>query len=274
MGDMQYQRAAAGFDQVASVYDTVYGAEGQNASVRWMKSENWAIVSSAFSDCQRILELGCGTGEDAVAMARTGKFVVATDISPAMTRAAAQRAQAMNLSSRILVRTTAAGKLESLTAEFGAQAFDGAYSSFTVAYEPELAAVNRRVAVLLRPGGKLVITTYSRACVWETAWWLFHGHPIGALRRWRRWPKSQIGAGQKIPAQHYAPSQLAKYFRPDFELQRVAALSLILPPPFLDPLYQKYRSFFDKFIPLERRVREWPLINGWGHAFVAVFQKQ
>ncbi len=272
--DPQYERAASGFDQVAAVYDSVYGAEGQNTAVRWMKTENWNIVAAALETCERVLELGCGTGEDAVTLARSGKFVLATDISPVMVERTVARADGAGLSGRLQTRVAAAGKLGAILDEFGRESFDGVYSAFTLIYETDMPAVNRGAAALLRPGGTLVASIYSRSCLWEIGWWFLHGHPIGAFRRWRKWTKSQIGAGQKLPTQHYTPAQFARHFQPDFVLRRAAALSLILPAPFLDPLYQKHRTFFDRLIPLERRVREWPLLNGWGNAFVAVFQRR
>ncbi len=270
----QYQRAADGFDRVAAVYDSLYGAQGENATVRFMKSENWEIVSAALGDCQRVLELGCGTGEDAVTLARAGKYVVATDISPAMAEAAAVRAQDAGLKDRLQVRVATAGRAEPLIEEFGAGSFDAVYSGFTLMYEPDLAAVGRGMAALLRPGGKFVVAVLSRGCLWETAWWFLHGHPIGAFRRWQRWTKTQIGAGQKILSNYYSPGQLSRYFAPAFTLKQATALLLIRPMPFLDPLYLKHRAFFDRLMPLERRIREWPVFNGLGYAFVAVFQKQ
>ena len=39
----------------------------------------WSRLADVFRPTQRILELGCGTGEDAVRLASTGVRVVATD---------------------------------------------------------------------------------------------------------------------------------------------------------------------------------------------------
>src|SRR5439155_27048295 len=103
-----------------------------------------------------ILELNCGTGEDALYLARRGVHVMATDASEPMLHIARQKAQQAGLSDRIDVcRMT----IEALTtagwpdAPCLPRAFDGALSNFgglnCVANLPRVA---EGLAACLRPG--------------------------------------------------------------------------------------------------------------------------
>lgn len=268
-----YTRAAEGFDKVAAQYDSLYGHQGENPGVIWMKDRNWELVSAALQPVTRLVELGCGTGEDAVRFAQQGKFVLATDLAPAMVSATAQRAESHALTDQIAARVTPSAAIGALAAEFGPASFDGAYSGFTLMYEPDLPAVGRGLALLLHPGAPLVVTVLSQRCLWEVLWWGLRGHPIGAFRRFKRWTKSQIGAGEKLPATYYTPADLRRAFRPHFTLRRATALNLIKPPSFIDPFYQRHAALFDRLLPLEMRLRAWPLLNSLGHAFVAEFER-
>ena len=74
-----YKDTASAFDAVADDYDTVYGAEG-NTMMTWMRHENLRILAKAFPAGSYLLELGCGSGEEAIALAVQGYQVLATDI--------------------------------------------------------------------------------------------------------------------------------------------------------------------------------------------------
>src|SRR5690606_23171976 len=58
---------------------------------RRLRSAAWAWMDRAFRPGDRVLELGCGTGADAVHLAGRGVAVVATDVSAEMRRLAAAR---------------------------------------------------------------------------------------------------------------------------------------------------------------------------------------
>ncbi|HJU25919.1 MAG TPA: methyltransferase domain-containing protein, partial [Rhodanobacteraceae bacterium] len=69
------------FDSVAADYD---GPRGNNELIQRMRRTMWDAACSEFFTGSRLLDLGCGTGIDAVEFARTGYRVVATDWSPQM----------------------------------------------------------------------------------------------------------------------------------------------------------------------------------------------
>src|SRR5215468_6447163 len=73
----------AAFDSVAGDYD---GSRGNNALIQDMRAEMWRWLDATFAPGSRLLDLGCGTGLDAVRMGQLGHLVTATDWSPAMVR--------------------------------------------------------------------------------------------------------------------------------------------------------------------------------------------
>src|SRR5262245_47655900 len=73
------------FDSLASRYD---GDFAQRPIARWLRSRVQARLDAHFDAEHHTLELGCGTGEDALYLAARGVRVTATDASPAMLEAA------------------------------------------------------------------------------------------------------------------------------------------------------------------------------------------
>ena len=138
----------------------------------------------------RVLELGCGTGAEAIHLAGRGVHVVATDAAPAMIAALAAKlapgGPAAPLAGGITPLVLPAGRAGDLVDRYGRGAFDGAYSSFgPLNCEPNIAPVAAALAALVRPGGRVVLSLLiNRYCLWETAWYLRAGQSGPAFRRW------------------------------------------------------------------------------------------
>src|SRR5947209_11593410 len=73
-----YEHVARGYDLVAASYDDV---EGRNELSERVRRYTLEAALKVFKPGDRILELGCGTGRDAVALARRGIRVDGTDRS-------------------------------------------------------------------------------------------------------------------------------------------------------------------------------------------------
>src|SRR5450755_2838559 len=62
------------FDSVAADYD---GPRGNNDLIQEMRREMWRWLDATFSPGSRLVDLGCGTGLDAVRMAQLGHHITA-----------------------------------------------------------------------------------------------------------------------------------------------------------------------------------------------------
>src|ERR1700731_328131 len=77
------------FDSVAADYD---GPRGNNDLIQEMRTEMWRWLDATFCAPNRLIDLGCGTGLDAVRMGQLGHHVTATDWAPLMVQRATDRA--------------------------------------------------------------------------------------------------------------------------------------------------------------------------------------
>lgn len=108
----------------------------------------------------RLIDLGCGTGRLALAMARDGHKVVAVDLSPAMLRVLGENAAAAGLPIE-----RAQANLVDLSC-FADGSFDHAACLFStlglIAGQGNRRNFLRHVHRLLRPGGTLVVHVHNR----------------------------------------------------------------------------------------------------------------
>jgi SAM-dependent methyltransferase len=268
-----YEQIGWGFDGSASSYDD---AIGSNPAMQYMRWISLSTLLSTFRSGQRVLEIGCGTGEEAVVLAQRGVQVVATDLSPRMAQRAREKVAAAGLQGRIQVRCLAAGQLGALQDEWGEGAFEGAYSSFgPLNGEPDLGPVRKALATLLCPGSRLVASVMNRYCAFETVWYLAHGRPGEAIRRWggRTMAKVSPGLPSVVPTSYHTPHSFARAFAPTFRRHSCRALPFLLPPPFAASLWWKQAHWMQRFARWEERLApHWPFY-ALGDHYLIILQR-
>jgi SAM-dependent methyltransferase len=215
--------STAAFDGKAQGYDAEFTATALGSLLR---VRVWDRLSVVFAGRERLLELGCGTGEDAVWLARAGHRVVAIDASAEMIRIARRKALAAGCADRIEFHCLPMEKLHELP---GAGQFDGVFSNFgAVNCVADIAALSRALTELLRTGAPLLCVVMGRHVPWEWAWYLVKGDRRRAFRRLQ-----QPGAEWRGLTIHYpTPRQLTRALAPQFDTQRRLGLGFALPPSY------------------------------------------
>ncbi|MBN1247770.1 MAG: methyltransferase domain-containing protein [Anaerolineae bacterium] len=271
----QHRQAAQAFDLVAGDYDSVYG-EGGNPAMVWMRRENVTHLRSLFSPGSRLLEVGCGTGDEAVALARSGCSVVATDISPAMARLTAAKAVRAGVAERVQVLALPAGSLAALLVD---RPFDGVYTSFGgLNCEPDLAGFGEALSRLVRPGGAVVCGVMGRFYLFEMLWYLARGRPRQSLRRLRGgWQEAPVagrnGRQMHVATRYLGVREIHRAVGEQFVVEEIRALPLVMPPPYAAELYARYPGLIARLEGLDRALRRrWPF-RLLGDHLVVVFRR-
>jgi SAM-dependent methyltransferase len=221
--DKPVQPQPAAFDSMAERYDAEFTA---SALGRVLRAMVWARFAACFAPCSSLLELGCGTGEDAIHLAKSGHRVLATDASARMIDCARRKAEAAGIADRIRFQVAT---MESLSAVLGTEVFDGVYSNFgAVNCAPDLAALARVLAPRLAPNAPLVWVVMGRYVPWEMGWYLLRGDGRRAFRRLRR-----AGSEWRGLTIHYpTPRSCARLLEPYFVLEAARPLGAVLPPSY------------------------------------------
>ena len=257
------------FDSVAADYD---GARGNNDLIQDMRGEMWRWLDTIFSPGGRLIDLGCGTGLDAVHLAHLGYRVTATDWSPLMVQRTSDRAVAQDMADRVRAINVGAHELERLDETGG---YDGAYSNLgPLNCVPDLHTVSRECARLLKPGGKLVFTVIGRYCPWELVHYLRRGRWTRATLRFARDVVAVGMNNHTIWTRYYAPREFFEAFKPEFTLEHYRGLCVFAPPPYLTWVRDSYPRLHALLWSIDRRVSGWPVIRGMGDHFLIVMKKR
>ena len=261
----QLQATRAAFDSVAADYD---GPRGNNALIQEMRAEMWRWLDLTFAPGSRLLDLGCGTGLDAVRMAQLGHRITATDWSAEMVGRTSARATQEKLTARVTALVAGAHELQRLEAD---DSYDGAYSNLgPLNCVPDLRVMSAELFRLLKPGGALVFTVIGRVCPWEIAHYL-------RRRNWSRlrvrFARGFVPVGMNdhiIWTHYYTPREFYRAFSEHFRLAHLRALCLFAPPPYLWRLRERRPRWHERLWRLDRSLAGWPVLRGLGDHFLIV----
>ena len=256
------------FDGVAGRYDADFSRQQLG---QWLRAAVWRVLGESFAPGQRALDLGCGTGEDALWLARRGVSVTALDASTGMLAVAREKAAGAALSDGI---SFAQADLNDLRAAgLSAGGFDGAYADFgPLNCVADRAALGNELARLIRPRGRLVTVVMGPLCPWEVAWYLAHGHARTASRRFRRRVRSRVGDGE-ITVSYPSPRRLRAELAPGFQQVALLGLSTLLPPSDLGHLIPKAPRLFAALNAADERLRGRFPFTWFNDHYIAVFER-
>ncbi|HEY1889906.1 MAG TPA: class I SAM-dependent methyltransferase [Steroidobacteraceae bacterium] len=257
------------FDSVAADYD---GPRGNNALIQDMRHEMWRWLDCTFPRECDLLDLGCGTGLDAVRMAERGHRVMATDWSPRMVDRTRARAAAAALGDRVRTAAIGAHQLERLE---GSALFDGIYSNLgPLNCLPDLAPVSSECARLVKTGGHLVFTVIGRWCPWEIACYASRADWTRLRVRFSRGMTPVRMNGHTVWTRYWTPMELYQRFARDFALVHCRALCLFAPPPYMTWVKDRHPAWFERLWRFDRRTGSWPVLRSLGDHFLIVMARR
>jgi ubiquinone/menaquinone biosynthesis C-methylase UbiE len=245
--------ASGCFDLLAADYDRTWTNTGAG---RLQRDAVWRHLLPLFDSGDTVLDLGCGTGEDASHLARLGVSVAAIDASPAMVRIA----QSRGVSAEV-------GSIEEIQALDGV--FDGVISNFgALNCVPELSALRNPLARLIRSGGHLAICLMGRLCLSESLHFMRKFEFRKAARRW----KGQTYAKRlELPVYYPSASAVTRALTPEFRLVSRTGIGLAVPPSGvanLSPTSLRIRGEFDA------RIAAWPILRAMADHQLYIFRRR
>jgi SAM-dependent methyltransferase len=249
----------SGFEELAERYDADFTNTAVATALRRIV---WARLDRIFQPSQRILELGCGTGEDAVRLALAGIDVVATDASPAMLAVAREKARRAGCLARIDFQCI---PMEMVGRVLHGQCFDGVFSNFgALNCVSDLSLLSADLSRLLPVNGGLVWVLMGRRVPWEWLWYLLQADGRRAFRRYRTEGVEWRGLTIHYPM----PAQVTALLTPRFAVTRVSPLGIALPPSYAADWFNRSPRVVAALTRLEELAQRSTALASWSDHYV------
>lgn len=258
----------APFDSVATMYDEQFTDTRLGRLLRQAVRD---VAAQYLGPGMRVLEIGCGTGEDAIWLARGGAMVVATDASSAMIDLTREKARRFGIDGLVDAHHC---RMEDLPDSGLEGPYDGVFSNFgALNCAPSFGSLTGWLAAQVRPGGAFVAVVLGPWCLWEMLWQLAHARPRTAMRRLRReGVEAHVG---DLDLQVWYPSAraLAGMLAPDFQVRFQAGLGVLLPTSDLQHLVDRWPRQFETIDRLERRIGRRAPFRSLGDHYILALER-
>lgn len=235
------------FDNYALSYD----ADFTHSAVGVLQRKRvWSYLSkNCSSEIQKkVLEINCGTGEDALWFFKQGYSVTATDLSTEMVGVAKEKLRDKNVS-------VFQSDLRLIGEKLKTQQFDLIFSDFgglNCLSPDELKKISTEFSKLLTENGRLIFVIMGRNCKWERWYFKRKGDQASAFRRRSKEGIEAIIFDQKFSTYYYSPNEIEEIFSEQFALRKVKPIGIALPPSYLDNYFRKRPLFLKTLNVLEK----------------------
>ena len=242
-----YRGISEAFDSASEEYDFTISHNYINS---WIRKRSIAELLSMVKPGDTLIEIGCGTGAEAVEVSNHVSRIIATDISEKMIELLKRKVQAKNLLDKIFPLRTGAADIRKAGDVVNGAKLEGAYSfNGALNCEPHLDEFVEGLSALLVPGGYFVCSVRNSFCLGEA---LSHAVVLQFDRMTprKKQPVMVSVGGMDIPAFYYPPAAFAQFFAQRFILRRIIGLPAFLPPAYLSDYYVKFKnvaSMLEKF---------------------------
>lgn len=205
-----------------------------------------------------ILELNCGTGEDAAWLALNKQRILATDISGEMIKIAQQKAIGQKISSQILFKVM---DIRDARESLNGEKFDLVFSNFggfnCLNHDQFSNWLNEQLPGLLNPGGRFVAVLMSKFCAWESLYFLSKFQFRKAFRRLSKGPVvGKLSAASGVNTWYYAPQWIKDHLPESLSVSTVKAVGVFIPPSYLNHFFATRMKLLSKLQKLENNIKE------------------
>jgi SAM-dependent methyltransferase len=259
--------AGAVFDRLADTYDSEFT---DSLIGRAQRNAVWNTLLKTFRSGAHLLELNCGTGEDAFFLADNGISVVACDASPKMIARAEQRLLLKPSMPPVVFRHLPTERIHELTP---AQRFDGVFSNFSgLNCIANLAPVAAALSNQVNRGDKLLLCFSTRICLIEILYYLARNQKDKALRRARGRSQAILNEGT-LEVFYPTVSEIRSAFAPHFRLRSTTGIGVSIPPSYLEAWARRHRLTFRLLTAIETLAAHIPLLRTTGDHMLLTFEK-
>ncbi len=219
-----------------------------------------------------ILELNCGTGEDALWFAKKAHNVLATDISEKMLEIAEQKINNAGLASSVQTLQVDINNIADFQFK---EKFDLIFSNFggmNCISIVEMEKLPSEIKKLLKSDGQFIMVVMPAFCLWETIYFLLKFNFRKAFRRLSKKGTISKLNGTESKTFYFSPARIKKLFKEDFEVITIKPIGFFIPPSYLEKFFSSRQKVINNLTKLEKTVGRFSFFAGSSDHFLINLQ--
>lgn len=243
------------YDAGASAYDREVA---QSRIGMAQRRQVWRYLDPVLhTPAMDVLELNCGTGIDAVHIARAGHRVLATDISNEMLRIARETARQNGVEDRVRHEQLS---FDMLPTRMFTERFDLVFSDLgglNCIDTPDLEALCDPIADVLAPSGRFIAVLMPDRCFAESLHHLLRGQWDEAFHRGRHDPVWAGLSGSGVHTWYHAPARMIAAFRSRFRVVNLRPIGFFTPPVTFEERFTHRPHALERLARWDDRIASW-----------------
>ncbi|MBN8643313.1 MAG: methyltransferase domain-containing protein [Flavobacteriales bacterium] len=258
----------ASFDKAANNYDTTFTNTVIGKAQRELVYHHFSKILQK-KQPKTILEINCGTGEDAIWLAQQHFQVTATDISEKMIEVAKSKNQFDNLTFDVLDCTK-------INEKYDANSIDLVFSNFgglNCLSPNELKLFFENTNQILTPKGELVLIIMPKNTLWEQLYFIIKGKFSEAFRRKKEYATANVD-GEKVTTYYYNPSDIERLASTGYTIATKFPVGFFIPPSYLEPFFSSKPRLIDFLNRLEKRITTFSFLSQYADHYIIHLQKK
>lgn len=234
------------FDQEAIDYDSNFSDTLIGKAQR--KIVHDLLRKSISGKKMSVLEINCGTGEDAHFISRLGHNVIATDVSTTMIELSEKKFATDN---SIHFQVCSFSQLKE---KFYDKKFDLIFSNFgglNCIPPNEIKIFSADASSLLTENGQLIVVTMPEFCLWETFYFVLKFQFHQAFRRRKKNGVAVRLKGAQQKTWYYSPQRFSHLLESNFSLNNNKPVGIFIPPSYLNSFFVQRQRLFSLLEKME-----------------------
>lgn len=258
---------SASFDTAAKNYDTTFTNTVIGNAQRELVYRRFSKINQK-KDPKKILEINCGTGEDAVWLAKQNHEVIATDISEKMIEVANRKNQFNNLTFAVI-------DANQIQEKYAPNSFDLIFSNFgglNCLSLAELTSFFENASQIVTSKGELVLVIMPKNTLWEQLYFISKGKFSEVFRRKKEFATANVD-GEKVTTFYYNPKDI-KRAALQFEIKDHYPIGFFVPPSYLEPFFKSKPRLFSILNYLEKRITTFSFLSKYADHYLIHLKKK
>lgn len=262
---MQISSTHHAFSETAHEYDEEFSNRLHVVQLRKRVHE---LIRQYFPSSGVVLELGCGTGEDALFLQSFHYDVIASDVSSEMLRIARQKS--LNKNSPIQFIRFPADHLHAIKE----RSCDAILSNFGgLNCVEDISHLLHECFYVLKDNGVMIVCLMNRYLLWETFSYIVRGRFRHAFRRWTRSGVYVPVGKYQVLTWYHSVRTIKRAIKNKFTITKIIGLNIISPPPGSMAFRSKFPRLTKFLETIERKIEALPLVSLLGDHYVLVLER-